>query len=317
MGARLWPSLELAAWEPTYLTLHRWTQMVGKMAVLHAPYVNHWWHVALHLTSRGLTATMPSGDGRHLTMTFDFCSHRFEAHTSDKQTRSFPLEPMTVAAFYERLVRALAELGVPSTFRPVPVEVADTTPFPQDLHHAAYDAKQVEALHRILLEVERVFEVYRGRFVGKSSPVHFFWGAFDLAVTRFSGRPNPSPPPGSVMRDAYSHEVISHGFWPGGDWLDRGRIDEAVFYAYAIPEPAGFRSAAIAPAPARYAEPLGEWLLPYDAVRRAADPEATLLDFMERTYRAAATLGGWDVSALERPVRRAQAESYDRWSKSM
>jgi hypothetical protein len=178
------------------------------------------------------------------------------------------------------------------------VEVVDTTPFAEDRKHASYDRVQVEALHRILLNVERVFAIHRGRFTGKSSPVHFFWGAFDLAVTRFSGRLNPTPPDDPVMAEAYSHEVISHGFWPGGDWPVGGRVEEAVFYAYAVPEPAGFRSARIMPAEARFSESLGEFVLPYASVRQAADPEATLLDFMESSYLAAAERAGWDIAAL-------------------
>jgi hypothetical protein len=180
--------------------------------------------------------------------------------------------------------------------------VSDATPFTDDRHHAAYDRVRVERFHRALLSIERVFEVHRGRFGGKCSPVHFFWGAFDLAVTRFSGRPNPTPPQGTVMREAYSHEVISHGFWPGGDWLDRTRVEEPIFYAYAVPEPAGLHSARIEPPAARYDEKLGEFVLPYEAVRTADEPERMLLDFMESTYLAAAKLAGWDVDALRAPV---------------
>lgn len=294
MDHSAWPPLVLADWEPTYLTLHRWTQMAGKLALSRAPYLHHWWHVALHVTSRGLTTSMPCGDGRHLTVTFDLCEHRFVAHTNVGGTRSFALEPMTVADFHARFVATLAELGIETHITTTPVEVKDTTPFTEDRHHASYDRRQVEAFHRILLEVRRVFEIHRGRFLGKTSPAHFFWGAFDLAVTRFSGRPNPHPPDPAIMRDAYSHEVISHGFWPGGDWLDKGRVEEAVFYAYAIPEPAGFRTAKVAPPAARYAEELGEYLLPYEAVRTARDPDAVLLEFMESTFAAGAERAGWD-----------------------
>jgi hypothetical protein len=301
MTAHDWPDLSLDAWEPTYLTLHRWTQIVGKVRLAYAIWVNHWWHVPLYVSSQGLTTSSMPCDGRELTLTFDFCAHRLIAHTSDKRIESFPLETMSVAEFYDRLARLLARLDVDARIWPVPVEVVDTTPFPQDRHHATYDREQVEKLHRILLNVARVFEFHRGRFLGKCSPVHFFWGAFDLAVTRFSGRRNPTPPEDKVMREAYSHEVISHGFWPGGDWPVGGRVEQAVFYAYAIPEPPGFRSAKVLPPEAKYSETLGEFVLPYDAVRKANDPDAVLLDFMESTYLAAAERAGWDVEALRHP----------------
>jgi hypothetical protein len=291
-----WPELSLVEWEPTYLTLHRWLQIAGKIRMALAPWMNHWWHTPLYVTSEGLTtSSMPYG-ARHLTLTFDFCSHQLVAHASDNRRDGFPLEPMSVADFYQRVLALLARLEVEVAFWPVPVEVVDRTPFPDDRAHAAYDRAQVERVHRILLSASRVFAIHRGRFLGKASPVHFFWGAFDLAVTRFSGRANPSPPPDRVMGPAYSHEVISHGFWPGGDWPVGGRLDEAVFYAYAVPEPAGF-SAAAAP-PATYAKAFGEFLLPYRTVRASADPEGTLLDFMETTYLAAATAAGWEVAAL-------------------
>jgi hypothetical protein len=303
-----WPALALSEWEPTYLTVHRWTQIAGKVALAQAPYVNHWWHVALHVTSQGLMLSTPV-DHRHLTITFDFTAHRLALHTSDKQTDGFELEAMSVADFYDRLMAALGRLGMSVHVWPVPVEVADVTPFTEDRRHAAYDRKQIETFHRILLSVERVFEIHRGRFGGKCSPINFYWGAFDLAVTRFSGRPNPSPPDVAVMREAYSHEVISHGFWPGGDWLDKGRVDEAVFYAYAVPEPAGFPEAEVQPAQARYAKLLGEFILPYEAVRTSDDPDRTLLEFMESTYLAAAVRGGWDVEGLRAPPpRRIVAE---------
>jgi hypothetical protein len=293
-----WPALSLESWEPTYLTLHRFTQIVGKVRLACAPRVNHWWHVPLYVSSQGLTtSSMPYRD-RQLTLTFDFCAHRLIGHTSDKRSESFALEPMTVAEFYARTQRLLASLDVSAPIWPVPVEVVDQTPFPDDRHHASYDREQVETLHRILLSVDRVFATHRGSFLGKCSPVHFFWGAFDLAVTRFSGHRNPSPPADKVMAEAYSHEVISHGFWPGGDWPVGGRVSEAVFYAYAIPEPAGFRSAKLSPPQARYAENLGEFVLPYEAVRSADDPEAALIAFMESSYLAAAERAHWDVAGL-------------------
>jgi len=303
MSHPAWPALSLAEWEPTYLTLHRWTQVAGKIKLRLAPWLNHWWHTTLAVSSDGLTTSaMPYRD-RHLTLTFDFCAHRLVAHTSDDRSAELPLEPMTVADFYQRVLAMLARLEVDIEIWPVPVEVADTTPFTEDRIHASYDRAQVERFHRILLSTARVFAVHRGRFLGKSSPVHFFWGGFDLAVTRFSGRRNPSPPPAPVMREAYSHEVISHGFWPGGTWPIGGRrVDDAVFYAYAVPEPPGFRDAQVAPAV--YSADFGEYMLPYRAVHEAADPAAMLLDFMESTYLAGARSAGWDIDGLRHPRPR-------------
>jgi hypothetical protein len=296
-----WPALPLEAWEPTYLTLHRFTQIVGKVRMALAPLVNHHWHVPLYVSSQGLTTSSMPCDRRQLTITFDFCAHRLVGHTSDKRSASFALEPMSVADFYARTRTLLAELDVSVRIWPVPVEVVDRTPFPEDRHHASYERAQVEALHAILLRVDRVFSAFRGQFLGKSSPSHFFWGAFDLAVTRFSGRRNPAPPPDAVMAEAYSHEVISHGFWPGGDWPVGGRVGEAVFYAYALPEPPGFRDAVVKPPPAHYSATLGEFLLPYEAVRTAPDPDAMLLEFMESSYLAAASRAGWNVGELRHP----------------
>jgi hypothetical protein len=231
-------------------------------------------------------------------MTFDFVDHRLIAEALDRSAQVLPLEPMTVADFYERVMAMLGRLDIDVRIWPVPVEVKDVTPFTADRHHASYDRAAVERFHRALLSVARVFGVHRGRFVGKCSPVHFFWGAFDLAVTRFSGRRNQAPPSEAVMREAYSHEVISHGFWPGGDFLDRGRIEEPVFYAYAVPEPEAFRSARVEPPEAEYDERFGEFVLPYEAVRTARDPEGTLLSFMEATYVAAARAANWNVAEL-------------------
>lgn len=297
MTSRDWPELVLRDWEPTYLTVHRWAQVIGKVQLALAPRSNHWWHVTQRVTSHGLATGMVCGE-RHLTMTLDFVNHRFCAEAIDRATESFALEPMAVADFYARVLAALERLDVRARVWPVPVEVKDTTPFTEDRHHASYDRAAVERFHRALLSVDRVFNIHRGRFVGKSSPVHFFWGAFDLAVTRFSGKRNPAPPPDAVGREAYSHEVISHGFWPGGDFLDRGRVEEAVFYAYAVPEPPGFRTAPIEPSAAKYDQTFGEFLLPYDAVRAAADPVRTLLTFMETTYVAAANAAGWNIAEL-------------------
>jgi hypothetical protein len=248
---------------------------------------------------------MPIGE-RSLTITFDFCSHRLLLQTSDRRTESFELESMSVADFYERVRERLRRLGVDVRIWPVPVEVADRSPFPEDTRHATYDREWAEKLHRTLLSIDHVFRIHRGGFLGKSSPVHFFWGAFDLALTRFSGRRNPSPPSDRVTREAYSHEVISHGFWPGGDWLDKGRVGEAVFYAYAVPEPEGFQSAIVRPVEAHYSKRLGEYVLPYEVVRTASHPARALLTFMESTYLAAARRAGWEVDALRaHPFRGA------------
>ncbi len=294
-----WPPLSLESWEPTYLTLHRWLQIVGKVRMALEPWLNHWWHVPLYVSSYGLTTSSMPCREHQLTLTFDFCKHRLVAHTSTRKRASLALEPMTVATFFHRVESLLGELDLELKIWPVPVEVADATPFSADTHHRSYDREAVERLHRILVSVDRVFRRHRGGFVGKSSPVHLFWGAFDLAVTRFSGELNPQPPKDVVMGEAYSHAVISHGFWPGGDWPMGGRVPEPVFYGYAAPEPEGFRDAAVAPGSARYDQKLGEFVLPYEAVRTAADPDTTLLQFMESTYRAAATAAKWPTTDLE------------------
>jgi hypothetical protein len=238
----------------------------------------------------------PAGD---FSLTFDFCEHRLAAHASDgDRVDAVSLEPMSVAEFHARFQQMLVRLNVPVRTWPVPVECADTTPFHADQHHKSYDRAHVERFHTVLRRVAHAFARHRGRFVGKCSPVHLFWGGFDLAVTRFSGRENPNPPTDHVMGAAYSHEVISHGFWPGGGWPSGGRVEEAVFYAYAVPEPSGFARAAVAPSSATYSDTFKEFFLPYDAVRAASDPEAMLLDFMETTYRAGAELGKWEIDGL-------------------
>ena len=292
-----WPALPLREWEPTLLTLHRFTQIVGKVQLALAPRLNHWWHVTQRVTPHGLTTGTLCGE-QHLAITFDFVRHRLQIEAVGRETQTLALEPMTVAEFYARVLERLARIGVDATISAAPVEVKDRTPFAEDTHHASYDRAAVERFHRALLSIHRVFEGHRGRFLGKCSPSHFFWGAFDLAVTRFSGRRNPTPPSDPINGSAYSHEVISHGFWPGGDFLDKGRVEEAVFYAYAVPEPAGFRDAAAEPAAARYDPAFGEYFLPYDAVRTSADPEGALLAFMESTYLAAARPAGWPVEDL-------------------
>jgi hypothetical protein len=296
-----WPALPLDDWEPTYLTVHRFTQVLGKLCIAFAPPQNHWWHTALHVTTRGLaTAALPDG-ARTFELALDFCAHRLLVHSSDGRETGFALRPMPVAEFLASTLECLAQVGVHPVLNPVPSEVSDRTPLDEDRHHAAYDPDAVSRLHRILVQVDRVFRIHRGRFIGKSSPVHFFWGAFDLAVTRFCGRVNPEPPADPVMAQAYSHEVISHGFWPGGDWPGAVRVPEAIFYSYVVPAADGLANARIEPASARFDPGLGEFVLPYDDVRTSADPQATLLAFMESTYRAASTLRRWDVTQLELP----------------
>jgi hypothetical protein len=298
-----WPPLRLRDWEPTYLTLHRWTQIVGKVRMALAPPVNHWWHVPLYVTPEGLStstiACAHDAPNRSMSIRFDFIAHRLHIDLSDGRGSSFALEPMSVADFYQRVMAELRSLGLKVAIWPVPVEVSDLTPFTADRRHASYDPEAVARVHRILLSTDRVFSRFRGTFLGKSSPVHFFWGAFDLALTRFSGRRNPDPPKDRVMGPAYSHEVISHGFWPGGDWPSAGRVEEAIFYAYAVPEPSGFAQAQALPAEARYDEKLREFVLPYEAARSAADPDACLLDFMKSTYRAGADAAAWPCDELD------------------
>ena len=293
-----WPALALDDWEPTYKTLHRWTQMLGKIQLACAPHLNHWWHATLQVTPRGLaTSTMDHGS-RRFAIELDLTSHELDLRASDGARHRMPLTAMTVAAFYERLMEVLESLDLPVSIWPVPVEVADPVAFPEDVANSSYDPTAVARLHGALLEVDRVFREFRGRFVGKSSPAQFFWGAFDHAVSRFNGRENSNPPDDPVMAEGYSHEVISHGWWPGGDWPLGGRIPEPVFYAYSVPEPDGFRDAAL-PRGGRYDTTLGEYVLEYEAVRTSDDPDAALLDFMQRTYEAAADAAGWDRNALE------------------
>ena len=290
-----WPALPYEAWKDTYATLHMWAQVVGKVALTHAVPVNHSWGVALHPTPRGLsTSSLPHG-GRSFSMEFDFIDHGLVIRASDGSRRVLPLQPQSVAAFYRSVMTTLHEMGLPVKIWPVPVEVPSPIRFDQDTIHHAYDRNFAERFWRILLQVARVLTGTRARFIGKSSPVHFFWGSFDLAVTRFSGRPAPPRDGPAFMREAYSHEVISHGFWPGND-----AIPEPVFYAYAAPEPPGFKEAAVLPAAVRYQGDFGEFLLPYDAVRTDRDPESALQLFVESTYAQAATLAEWDRAALER-----------------
>jgi hypothetical protein len=297
MNDERWPPLPYDAWKDTYATLHLWSQIVGKIALALAPPINHSWGIALHLTSRGLiTRTLPYGD-RALTIEFDFIEHTLHIRTSEGDARSLPLEPRSVAAFYDGVMRMLRELSVEVTIWPVAVELPIPIRLDRDTEHRAYDPEAVTRFWRVLLQVEQVFAASRCQFVGKCSPVHFFWGSFDLAVTRFSGRPAP-PRSGPVfMRDAYSHEVISHGFWPGS-----GPVLEPAFYAYAVPEPDGLKETKVEPAAAFYHRELGEFILPYEAVRTAPSPERAIQQFVDTTYIAAATLAKWDRGNLERAL---------------
>ncbi len=301
-GARAWPPLAFEDWKDTYATLHMWSQVVGKIRMTLTPSVNHWWHVPLYVASRGLTTSaIPYGDGQ-LEILFDFVDHELRITISDGAVKLVPLAPRSVADFYREVMAALAELGIEVKISTLPVEIPRPIRFTDDRQHASYDPQAVGRLFQILVQTDAVFKEFRGRFLGKSSPVHFFWGAFDLAVTRFSGRRAPRrEKPDRVMDEAYSHEVISHGFWPGGEWPGAGTVEAPVFYAYAAPEPAGFAEAKIRPPQAFRSRELGEFVLPYDAMRTAPSPREALLEFMESTYVAGAELGHWDRAALERP----------------
>ncbi len=290
-----WPALRYDEWKDTYATLHMWSQVVGKVALARAPHLNHSWGVALHLTARGLSTPLLPHDQRAFTIEFDFVAHRLLITTTDGRERSIALRPVSVAAFYSEVMRALDELSLPVKIWPMAVEIPSPFRLDQDETHQSYDPESANRFWRILVQVRRVLLAARCKFIGKCSPVHFFWGSFDLAVTRFSGRPAPPRDGPEFMRESYSHEVISHGFWPGG-----APVLEPVFYAYAVPEPAGFKEAAVQPAAAYYHREMGEFLLPYEAVRTAASPDAALQAFVDSTYTAGATLGGWDRAALER-----------------
>ena len=294
-----WPSLPLKDWEATYSTLHRWTQIVGKIRLAFCPDINHWWHTTLYLTARGLTTgPIPYGE-RMFQMDFDFLAHQLHMTTADGTSMSIPLVPRSVADFYQETMAALTSLRLPVSIWTTPVEVEDRTPFEEDHEHASYDAAYAQRCWRILLQSHRVFTQFRGHFLGKSSPVHFFWGSFDLAVSRFSGRPAPQHPGAPnlarfVAVEAYSREVSSCGFWPGAG------LGQPAFYAYAYPEPPGFKQHNVYPSEAYYDENLREFILPYEAVRTATMPEDALLAFAQTTYEAAATTGNWDRESLER-----------------
>jgi len=299
-----WPALPLEAWEPTCDTLHLWAQIVGKTRLTLAPMQNHWWQVALYVTARGLgTSPVPCGD-RTFEIEFDLLDHRLVVRTSEGRRATLPLEPQTVADFYRRYLDTLRSVGVPVELRhPKPNEVSNPIRFDADTTHASYDAGAAGRFHQALVQADRTLKLFRGRFLGKCSPVHFWWGSFDLACTRFNGRPAP-PHPGGVpnlpdwaTREAYSHECISAGWWPGNGG---GPVREPAFYAYAYPEPPGCAQAAIRPVEASYHPVLREWILPYEAVRRSSSPDALVLDFVQSSYETAARLGGWDRAALER-----------------
>ncbi len=293
--ASCWPALPLASWRETCATLHMWMQIVGKVRLALTPLVNHWWNVPLYVTARGLTTSMIPHGTRAFELRFDFVTHRLVLETSDGLERVVLLRPQTVADFYRACMAMLAEAGLAVHIWTMPVEVPDPIPFDEDRVHGAYDAEQAATFWRILLTLNALLYEFRSRFIGKVSPVHFFWGSFDLAVTRFSGRRAPARPGADAMtREAYSHEVSSVGFWPGSDGVD------AAMYSYAVPAPPGLAESRIRPAAAHFDAKLGEFLLPYEEARQVASPSSAVLDFCQSTYEAAAVTGAWDRGALER-----------------
>ena len=299
--ADVWPALPLEAWADTYATLHMWVQIAGKVRLTQTPWINHSWHATLYVTPTGLaTSPIPYGS-RTFEIAFDFLQHELSVECNDGSRAGFALEPQTVAAFYERLMTALHGLGLRVRIYKRPNEIAEAIPFDQDQTHRAYDREYANRFWRVLVQADRVLKAFRAGYLGKSSPVHLFWGGLDLAVTRFSGRPAPLHPggipnlPDWVTREAYSHEVSSCGFWAGG-----GALSHAAFYAYSYPEPPGFAQAVVRPQGAYYNTDLREFILPYDVVRESAAPDDTLLAFLQSTYEAAANLGQWDRKALER-----------------
>jgi Family of unknown function (DUF5996) len=298
----LWPELPYAAWNDTCATLQLWTQIAGKIRLVNTPWLNHSWHVALYVTARGLTTSPIPYEGRTFELLFDFNGQQLAIDVSDGSRRQVALQPRCVADFYGAVVAALQELGIVVRIDDLPCEIAGATRFAEDRSHCAYDGEYAKRFWLVLLQVDRVFKQFRTGFLGKASPVHFFWGSFDLAVTRFSGRRAPpfsGKVPGldpAVMLEAYSHEVSSAGFWPGGNG-----IDYAAFYSYAYPTPPGFKDRSVKPEGAFFSEALGEFILPYDKVRAAADPDGALLAFLQSTYEAAAAAAGWDRNELECP----------------
>ena len=300
-----WPDIPYESWKESCATLHLWTQIVGKYRLRRTPWINHGWHATFYVTARGLTTSLIPVGSRGVQFDFDFVSHELIGAVTDGSRRTFALEPMTVAEFYNRFLALTGELGVRTKINGTPNEVADTVPFERDLTHKSYDADAVTRFWRALVQIDRVLKYFRTGYLGKVSPVHLFWGIFDLAVTRFSGRVAPKHPggipglPDAVTREAYSHEVSSAGFWPGG-----GPVEYAAFYSYAYPTPAGFSAQPVAPPQAFFDAKAGEFLLPYSVVRNASDPDQVLLSFLDTSYDAAARLAHWDRAALECPRGR-------------
>ena len=299
-----WPAFPSDGWKDTYATLHMWTQVVGKVALAQAPALNHSWGVTLSVTPRGLATRTLAHGSRSFTMEFDFIDHRLVIRTSDGDERAVELRPRTVADFYREVMAVLREMALPVRIWPMAVEIPAPIRLDQDVEHHSYDPELANRFWRIVAEIERVLTGARCSFVGKCSPVHFFWGGFDLAVTRFSGRRAPPRDGPAFMQEAYSHEVISHGFWPGS-----GPVLEPAFYAYTVPEPAGFKTAAVRPDAAYYHRELGEFILPYEAVRTAAAPERDLVAFVESTYDRGAELAHWDRGSLDRTIPAASSGS--------
>ncbi len=297
-----WPELPLAAWQDTRDTLHLWTQMAGKVRLALTPWLNHSWHVTLYVTARGLTTSPIPWKSGSFQIDFDFLDHVLWIRTSEGHFRLLMLKPMSVAEFYEDLMIALRELGVAVAINPMPCEILDCIPFDRDTAHKSYDGEYAQRFWRVLSSAHEVFGEFRTGFLGKASPVHFFWGSFDLAVTRFSGRTAPKHPggvphlPNAVAQEAYSHEVSSAGFWPGGGGSP---VEYAAFYSYAYPAPDGFAAAKVEPDAAFFSKELGEFLLPYDDMRKARDPDMALMEFLVGTYEAAANLAKWVRKALE------------------
>jgi len=290
-----WPTLILEEWQDTLATLHMWAQIVGKIRLKLTPLVNHWWNVTLYVSARGLTTSAMPYQDRIFEIEFDFIDHHLRIECSDGASKILPLRPQTVADFYRELMSGLGDLGITVKIWPMPVEIPNPIRFDQDQVHKSYDAEYVNRFWRALVCIDDVFKDFRTRFIGKVSPVHFWWGSFDHAVTRFSGRPAPPREASDKWTpEAYSHEVISHGFWPGGNGV------QAAFYSYTSPEPAGLSNSEIKPAAAFYSQDMKEFLLPYDAVRQSPSPEKALVDFLQSTYEAGADLAKWDRAALER-----------------
>lgn len=295
-NGEVWPSLPLEEWKDTYATLHMWTQVIGKIRMKQSPLINHWWQVPLYVTARGLTTSAIPYDMRTFEIDFDFIAHQLIIKCDDGALETIALAPRSVADFYREVMERLRGLGIEVKIWTTPVEVENPIPFEQDHTHASYDPEYAQRFWRILLQADKIFKEFRSRFIGKVSPVHFFWGSFDLAVTRFSGRPAPERVGAdAITREAYSHEVISHGFWPGG-----GAITSPAFYSYTAPEPPGLKEQAIRPDAASYNQEMSEFLFLYDDVRRATSPAEALMEFLQSTYEAGANLAGWDRAALER-----------------